>query len=117
MQLQRLKDLQMKDITPQEAFAEISSGRAIGIDVRESLEWEAGHAENVTWNPMSAFDVNALPTDKPLIFICRSGNRSGQVATAVGAQMENVFNMVGGMKAWQEAGLATVNATGNPVVA
>jgi len=52
-----------------------------------------------------------------LIFICRSGNRSGQVATAVGAQMENVFNMVGGMKAWQEAGLAMVNATGNPVVA
>jgi rhodanese-related sulfurtransferase len=107
----------MQDITPQDAFVEISSGRAIGIDVREPLEWEAGHAENVIWNPMSAFDVNALPTGKPLIFICRSGNRSGQVATAVAAQLENVYNMVGGMQAWQESGLTMVSATGNPEVA
>jgi rhodanese-related sulfurtransferase len=107
----------MQDITPQDAFAEIASGRAVGIDVRETQEWEAGHAENVIWNPMSTFDVNALPTDKPLVFICRSGSRSGQVATAVAAQMENVFNMVGGMKAWQEAGLTMVSATGDPEVA
>jgi rhodanese-related sulfurtransferase len=31
--------------------------------------------------------------------------------------MENVFNMVGGMKAWQEAGLSMVSATGDPEVA
>ena len=107
----------MQDITPQDAFAEIASGRAIGIDVRESHEWEAGHAENVSWNPMSAFDINALPTDKPLIFICRSGNRSGQVASAVAGQFENVFNMSGGMKAWNEAGLAMVSSSGTPEVA
>jgi rhodanese-related sulfurtransferase len=107
----------MQDITPQDAFAQISSGHAVGIDVREPQEWEAGHAENVIWNPMSTFDVEALPTDKPLIFICRSGNRSGQVATAVSAQMENVFNMVGGMLAWDEAGLAMVSDNGNPEVA
>ncbi len=107
----------MQEITPQEAFAEITSGRAIGIDVRESHEWEAGHAENVIWNPMSTFDANALPTDKPLIFICRSGSRSGQVATAVADQMEKVFNMVGGMKAWHQAGLPMVSTTGTPEVA
>ena len=107
----------MQEITPQSAFEEISSGRAVGIDVRESQEWEAGHAENVIWNPMSAFDFDALPTGKPLIFICRSGNRSGQVADSVAAQIENVFNMVGGMKAWHEAGLTMVSATGNPEVA
>jgi rhodanese-related sulfurtransferase len=107
----------MQDISPQDAFVEISSGRVIGIDVRESDEWEAGHAEDVIWNPMSAFDINALPADKPIIFICRSGSRSGQVAAAVSAQLENVFNMVGGMKAWNEAGLAMVSANGNPEVA
>lgn len=107
----------MQEITPQNAFEEISGGRAIGIDVRESDEWEAGHAENVIWNPMSAFDINALPSDKPIIFICRSGSRSGQVAAAVSAQLENVFNMVGGMKAWNAAGLAMVSANGNPEVA
>jgi rhodanese-related sulfurtransferase len=30
--------------------------------------------------------------------------------------MENVFNMVGGMKAWHDAGLAMVSETGNPEV-
>jgi rhodanese-related sulfurtransferase len=107
----------MQDITPQDAFAEIASGRAVGIDVRESHEWEAGHAENVFWNPMSAFDVDALPTDKPLIFICRSGNRSGQVASAIAGQLENIFNMTGGMKAWHQAGMTMVSTNGNPEVA
>ena len=106
----------MQEISPQCAFEEISSGRATGIDVREPVEWEAGHAENVIWNPMSTFDVNALPTDKPLIFICRSGNRSGQVVNKVGSQLENVFNMTGGMKAWNEAGLTMVSTNGIPEV-
>ena len=106
----------MQEITPQSAFEEISSGRAVCIDVRESYEWEAGHAENVFWNPMSAFDINALPSEVPLIFICRSGSRSHQVATAVAAKMENVSNITGGMKAWNEAGLAMVSANGNPEV-
>jgi rhodanese-related sulfurtransferase len=66
---------------------------------------------------MSTFDINSLPSDTPIIFICRSGNRSSQVATAVAEQMENVFNMVGGMKAWNAAGLAMVSASGNPEVA
>jgi rhodanese-related sulfurtransferase len=107
----------MQEISPLSAFEEISSGRAVGIDVRESHEWEAGHAENVSWNPMSAFDINALPTDLPVIFICRSGSRSGQVANEVAGQLENVFNMTGGMKAWNAAGLAMVSAKGNPEVA
>ena len=106
----------MQEITPQDAFVEIASGRSVGIDVRESHEWEAGHAENVIWNPMSAFDMSALPTDKPLIFICRSGSRSGQVANEVASQFENVFNVTGGMKAWNAAGLTMVSATGNPEV-
>ncbi len=107
----------MQEIEPQDAFAEIASGRAVGIDVRESHEWDAGHAENVSRNPMSTFDIDSLPTDKPLIFICRSASRSGQVASAVAGQLENVFNMTGGMKAWNEAGLAMVSANGNPEVA
>lgn len=107
----------MLEISPQSAFEEISSGRAVGVDVRESHEWDAGHGENVSWNPMSAFDDAALPSDKPLIVICRSGSRSAQVATTLASQMENVFNMTGGMKAWHEAGLPMVSASGNPEVA
>jgi rhodanese-related sulfurtransferase len=53
----------------------------------------------------------------PIIFICRSGSRSGQVVDSVAGQFENVFNMTGGMKAWNAAGLAMVSASGNPEVA
>ena len=107
----------MQEITPEVAFAEIQSGRAVGIDVREFNEWTAGHAKNVLWNPVSAFDVSALPTDIPLIFICRSGSRSGKVASELQARNDGVFNMVGGMKAWQESGLAMVCDSGIPKVA
>jgi hypothetical protein len=58
-----------------------------------------------------------LRNGKPDMRKTLSGIRSGQVATAVSAQMENVFNMVGGMKAWNEAGLAMVSENGNPEVA
>jgi|TARA_B110000503_G_scaffold24380_1_gene38483 rhodanese-related sulfurtransferase len=37
--------------TPGKAYKEISSGPAIGIDVRESDEWVTGHAPLVSWNP------------------------------------------------------------------
>ena len=65
---------------------------------------------------MSSFDPRTLPTGKPLIFICRSGNRSGQVADIVAAGQENVFNMIGGMKAWDEVGLSMISSNGNPEV-
>jgi rhodanese-related sulfurtransferase len=95
----------MNEVTVEEAFAEISSGRAIGIDVRESDEWVAGHATNVQWNPMSEFNFSALSPDLPIIFICRSGARSGKVAESLSDHTTKVFNMTGGMKVWLAAGL------------
>lgn len=107
----------MQEITPNNAYEEITAGRAVGIDVREAQEWTAGHAEKVTWNAMSEFDVTSLPADMPLIFICRSGTRSGQVANTVSGEFPTVFNMTGGMKAWNEAGLPMVSENGTPEVA
>ena len=107
----------MQEITPEAAFVEIQSGRAVGVDVRELNEWTAGHAENVLWNPVSEFDVAALPADTPLIFICRSGARSGKVASELEARSQGAFNMVGGMKAWHTSGLAMVCDSGIPEVA
>lgn len=107
----------MLEVTPQEAFEMIKTGKAYGVDVREQFEWDAGHAENVAFNPMSAFDINALPTDKPVIMICRSGNRSGQVCEALSSTRSDIHNMVGGMKAWMAEGLPMVAAQGEPTVA
>lgn len=103
----------MREISPNEAFELIRNGSAEGIDVREQSEWDAGRAPYVQLNPMSAFDSSRLPSSKPVIFMCRSGNRSGQVAAFVenNSGLE-VMNMTGGMMAWQSAGLPLESAQG-----
>ena len=106
-----------ENISPQEAFAKISRGDAYGIDVRESDEWIAGHAVGVTWNPLSNFNGATLPSDKPLIFICRSGNRSDRVCQVLATTRPDILNMVGGMQAWHAAGLPMVSDIGVPRVA
>ena len=45
------------------------------------------------------------PTSRPVVAVCRSGNRSGQAALALAAAGVDVVNMTGGMKAWHDAGL------------
>jgi rhodanese-related sulfurtransferase len=107
----------MQEISPQNAFDQIANGQAIGIDVRETNEWNAGRATGVISNPLSAFDFKVIPNDRPVIFICRSGARSTQVASAIALNKRDVFNLTGGMKAWQAAGLPMVSENGNPEVA
>ncbi|MDP1712340.1 MAG: rhodanese-like domain-containing protein [Candidatus Nanopelagicaceae bacterium] len=104
-------------LTPQQAAEMIRRGDAYGIDVREPDEWSAGRAPGVTTNPLSSFNAATLPSDKPLIFICRSGNRSGRVCDALAPTRTNIYNMVGGMQAWHGAGLPMVSDSGNPRVA
>lgn len=109
----------MKEVSPQEAFEKIKSGEALGIDVREPMEWQAGRAEiaNVISNPLSAFDTEKIPQDKPIIFICRSGNRSGQVTMQLETYGLDVANMSGGMLSWHEAGLPMSGDNDSPYVA
>ena len=106
----------MLEITPEEAFEEITSGRAIGIDVRESDEWNAGHASQVLWNPKSEFNSSAMPKDRPVILICRSGTRSGHIASEFASHNDAIYNMAGGMKAWHEAGLPMESENANPEI-
>jgi len=95
----------------------INRGDAYGVDVREPDEWTAGRAPGAVWNPLSNFNASTLPTDRPLIFICRSGNRSGRVCASLAPTRPNIYNMVGGMQAWHAAGLPMVADTGDPRVA
>ena len=106
----------METVTPQEALQMVEAGLAYGIDVREIDEWNAGYFELFTLSPLSEFESAALPTDKPIIFICRSGNRSGKACNAVEPTGLKVMNMTGGMLAWQEAGLPMSAVNGAPLI-
>ncbi len=49
-----------------------------------------------------------IPKDKTVVFICRSGGRSGNAtAMAKDQGFANVYNMKGGMLLWNEMGLET----------
>lgn len=106
----------METVTPQEALEMVKSGHAYGVDVREIDEWNLGHFELFTLTPLNKLDSAALPSDKPIIFICRSGNRSGKACNAVEPTGLKVMNMAGGMLAWQEAGLPMSATNGTPII-
>ncbi len=53
------------------------------------------------YTPALRAELMAMPKDTPLYFICRTGNRSGEVAAAfVGEGFTNVHNVAGGLHAW-----------------
>jgi len=95
------------EVDVKEAAARVERGEAVLLDVRERNEWEAGHAPQATHIPMSELGerLPELPQDRPLLALCRSGNRSGQVAAALEQRGYSVANVGGGMKRWVKAGL------------
>lgn len=75
------------------------------LDVREPHEWAVGHAPGAVHLPMRAITLEQLPTDRPVVCVCRSGNRSHSVARALAEHGVQAVNMLGGMQAWAAAGL------------
>ena len=75
------------------------------LDVREEHEWNAGHAPDAHWIPMSRFGehVDELPASERILVICRSGARSATVTEALRDAGYDAVNVEGGMLAWQSA--------------
>ncbi|CAM5582536.1 rhodanese-like domain-containing protein [Streptomyces aurantiogriseus] len=97
------------------------SGRRAGdeamlLDVREPYEWQAGHAPRAIHVPLSALEAGApLPAEargRPLIVICRSGNRSRQAAELLVGRGVAAVDVIGGMEEWLRAGLPVVDQQG-----
>ncbi|HEU4965289.1 MAG TPA: rhodanese-like domain-containing protein [Bacilli bacterium] len=73
------------------------------IDVREPQEYEAGHIPGIPLIPMHQIPANLdkLDKDTEYVFVCRSGNRSQQVAHFLKAKgFDKVSNFYGGMLSW-----------------
>jgi rhodanese-related sulfurtransferase len=87
---------------------------ALILDVREDDEWAAGHIEDAVHIPMTQVpgQLAALPTDKSVAVICRSGHRSAQVTAYLVQAGLNAQNVAGGMQVWEAAGRPMVSETG-----
>ena len=102
----------LPDLDPRGALALLDGGQAILVDVREPQEWSAGHAPQAEHRPLGDLDPAAQDPARPVIAICRSGNRSGKAAGLLAAAGIPVHNLAGGMKAWAEEGLPVVTDAG-----
>ena len=96
----------------------LRAGGALLLDVRESDEFDGGHAPHAVHVALSEvpdhlddFDPNQL-----IVCICRSGGRSGRAAKFLAEQGYLTANCEGGMLAWAEAGLDMVAHAGEPFV-
>ncbi len=78
------------------------------LDVRRESEWEAGHIADATWWPLDNFKVSPPEIDRnlPVAVHCKGGYRSMIACSLLQrAGFKNVFNIVGGFDAWQQANL------------
>ncbi len=70
------------------------------VDVREPVEVASGMLPGAVNIPMSNFveRMHELDPARPVVLVCRSGNRSGQVAEYLsGHGFTDVVNLTGGM--------------------
>jgi len=75
------------------------------VDVREPHEFEAGHVDGSELLPLSVFDPERLPRDKPIVLICRSGNRSmTALVRARAAGFKDIWHYKGGVLGWAREG-------------
>lgn len=97
-------------VSPAQATLMINREDAIVIDVRDQDEWDSGHIANARHIPLSKLDERLHEVEKykqrTVLVNCRSGHRSGMAASRMRkAGFEKVFNLEGGILAWQQAGL------------
>ncbi len=83
------------------------------LDVREPEELAQYQVQNAISIPLAQLDkaINKLPTDKPIVTLCRSGRRSALAVNILNkAGFTDVANIKGGILEWIEQGLPNVSA-------
>jgi hydroxyacylglutathione hydrolase len=103
--LKRLEQMTVDEVK------EKASARAVRvIDVRQPAEWAAGHIPGAEFLTGANIPSRAgeIEDDKPVVFVCGSGNRSSVAASyLMRLGRDDVYNVVGGMGAWRSAGYPT----------
>jgi rhodanese-related sulfurtransferase len=92
--------------TPRGAYERLAEIQL--VDCREPYEWNAGRVEgavHIPLNTIMAGETADLDPDKPVVVVCRSGNRSELAALMLQARGFQAFNLEGGMEEWERQGL------------
>ena len=97
-----------REISHEDLATAISAKSCHVVDVREPNEYAGGHVPGAINQPLSSFDPGQLPSDKPVILVCKSGARSASaLSKARVAGREDVRHYAGGIMGWQGRGEKT----------
>jgi rhodanese-related sulfurtransferase len=95
------------DVAPERVAELRETGDVQLIDVREPYEWEAGRLPGARHIELERLASKAATIDRerPVVFYCRVGARSGMAASAFRRAGYDARSMDGGITAWAERGL------------
>lgn len=94
-------------ISVQELKTSLAKKEHVLLDVREPGEWKQGYVEGAAriFFADLAKKANSLPKNKPIAVTCSVGNRSSIGASILKQKgFKEVYNVLGGMTAWQTLG-------------
>lgn len=89
------------------------------VDVREPYEWQAGRIEGsvlIPLNDLMSGSGAELDRSKPVVAICRTGNRSELASLMLQARGHEAYNLEGGVEDWVREGLPFTTPEGQPGV-
>ena len=99
----------VKEVGPVDATRMLNHENAVMIDMRKDKDYQAGHIVNAIHLPEfndSTMERLEKFRKRPLIVYCRSGQQSAGVCSKLRKQgFEPVYNLKGGVLAWQNANL------------
>jgi rhodanese-related sulfurtransferase len=95
------------DVDPDRARELIDAGEVQLVDVREPHEWEAGRIAGARHIELErlASEAESLDRDRPVLFYCRLGARSGMAASAFRRAGFDAHSMDGGLTEWDRRGM------------
>jgi len=99
-----------KEIEPLAAVQMLNHENSIILDVREDSEYKDGHIIDAIHIPLGKLDQRMAELEKfrekSIIVNCRSGHRSSSACAKLRKSgFETIYNLKGGVMAWQSAGL------------
>lgn len=100
----------IKDVDHLAAMQMMNHKNALVLDVREQGEYDSGHILSSKHIPLGKLGSRLGELEKyrerPIVVVCRSGMRSASACALLGKQgFAQVFNLDGGVMAWQKASL------------
>ena len=99
----------VNQVGPAETTRMLNHDNAVIVDMREDKDYREGHIVNAVHTPASNSDaVQKLEKfrERPVIVYCRSGHSSSGFCGKLRKQgFASVYNLAGGVLAWQKAGL------------